>query len=97
MCRQVVAPGNSVAYGTHRHRNEPSAGCAAGMCGDVNLFLNDPEEKHSAEIEVCKHTRVHAGAQASVQWAHVHYLLQCCCRSWLQSMQVGGKDWHRRH
>ena len=25
---------------------------SAGMCGDVNLYLNDPEDKHSAEIEV---------------------------------------------
>lgn len=24
----------------------------AGMCGDVNLYLNDPDDAHSAEIEV---------------------------------------------
>eukprot|EP00891_Asterochloris_glomerata_P005476 jgi/Astpho2/5476/e_gw1.00078.39.1_t len=33
-------------------RHEPGADCAAGMCGDVNLFLSNPEEKHSAEIEI---------------------------------------------
>lgn len=23
-----------------------------GMAGDVNLFMNDPDDKHTAEIEV---------------------------------------------
>ena len=26
--------------------------CLIGMAGDVNLFLNDPEDRHTAEIEV---------------------------------------------
>lgn len=25
------------------------------MAGDVNLFINDPEEHSTAEIEVCRH------------------------------------------
>ena len=29
----------------------PIAECNAGMCGDVNLYMNDPEDAHCAEIE----------------------------------------------
>ena len=49
---------DSVTDGNCWQRRDPGADCAAGMCGDVNLFVNDPEEKHSAEIEVCVHIRL---------------------------------------
>ena len=52
MCRQVAVSVGSAADRTRPQRHEPGADCAAGMCGDVNLFLSNPEEKHSAEIEV---------------------------------------------
>ena len=29
----------------------PIAECNAGMCGDVNLYMNDPEDAHCGEIE----------------------------------------------
>ena len=49
----------------------------AGMCGDVNLYLNDPDDCHCAEVEV--HIQLHAHAASLCMGAELQS--QGCCRS----------------
>ncbi len=48
----------------------------AGMCGDVNLYLNDPDDRHCAEIEVGMMLNAPAEAENAV-----HQATLCQCRS----------------